>query len=114
MKRPILHDGRFFPGLCILFVLLFAGEGFPQKTPATKMLEAGRPASAQSTYAQKIKVEYTPAGGSIHPGVILATNDRGHALLFAEGYLFSRAKDGLVRKVNSSGEKVWQKRKNAT
>ena len=56
--------------------------------------------SAQNTYAQKIKVK-----GGAEPGEIIGTTDGGNALLFVDGI----GKRVLLRKVNASGKKVWQR-----
>ena len=52
--------------------------------------------SAQHTYAKKIKVEEERA----QPNGIISTSDGGNVLLFREA---------LVRKINASGRKVWQR-----
>ena len=41
MKRTILHGGKLFPGLCMLMVLLLAGEVYAEATFAKKIIGAG-------------------------------------------------------------------------
>jgi hypothetical protein len=58
-------------------------------------------ASTQGTYGQKIKME-----GDARPHVIINTTDGGNALLFD---IFENSARVLLRRVNASGKKVWQR-----
>ena len=85
MKPTALHSGKLFPSLCLLIVLFFAGEGYPQETFAKKIIGGGSP----------IAVVQSADGGYVSVSTDVRSTYVGSTF--------------LVRKTTGSGTRAWER-----